>query len=630
MAALPVPTAATTAVMPGAPRPGLSPAEKLMRYAEAVRTRRLDAFLPPARTLAGIGAPRPLTATLPLAVPAPPAPVGPPPMVPPPPPVAAPTPAPALAPEPSPTPPPDPPPPLGPTPALTSIEPAHGPDAGGTHVTLRGANLEEGALVAFGTAMPSAQFRDATCIEVDLPAHPAGTVDVVLMSTDGQYAVLEGGYHFDGPPRIDRVTPDRCAPEVGTPILIDGAEFTPGSTVTLDGHPVPADVECPERILATALPRETQGPVVVRVTTADGVVVERGDLLRYEQTPPPRIDAIQPARLASGKTQTAYVSGDGFVDGCAVRVGGEVVPATFLSPQRLELWVPAIQLLGHVDLQVTNPNGQRHEVKNAVQLCGPPELAGVQPAEGSPSGGEVVVVRGAGFDRECQVFFGAVAAKLTWETDGALRVITPAGAPGPVDVIVANPDGQSASLPGGFKYAAGATPVVTAVEPATGPVLGGTGVLVRGEHFDAVKELLLGGRPAAFKARGNELAFVAPPRLRDGAVDLELRTADGTRVVRKGAFQYTAVPPPAIKSISPNRAAVKGGTELTITGENFFAGATVLVSGEPAPKVTVKDKTTIVFKAPPGAAGTMADITVQSPTGQEAVAKRAFLYDPRF
>jgi hypothetical protein len=113
-------------------------------------------------------------------------------------------------------------------------------------------------------------------------------------------------------------------------------------------------------------------------------------------------------------------------------------------------------------------------------------------------------------------------------------------------------------------------------------------------------------------------------------VDLELRTADGTKVVRKGAFQYAAVPPPAIKSISPNRAAVKGGTELTITGENFFAGATVLVGGEPAAKVTVKDKTTIVFKAPPGTAGTMADVTVQSPTGQEAVAKRAFLYDPRF
>ncbi|HEY6461404.1 MAG TPA: IPT/TIG domain-containing protein, partial [Polyangiaceae bacterium] len=276
--------------------------------------------------------------------------------------------------------------------------------------------------------------------------------------------------------------------------------------------------------------------------------------------------------------------------------------------------------------------GQLHTLEGAVELCGPPALASLQPATGALAGGEAVTLAGAGFDPACQVTFGGTAAKVTWESDGVVRVITPpAQAPGPVDVVVANPDGQTVTVARGFTFGAGAAPVITAVEPATGPVVGGTGVLLRGEHLALVTEVFLGGRPApGFKARGGELAFVTPPRPRDGAVDLELRTADGTKVVRKGAFQYTAVPPPDIRSIAPNRAAVKGGTEVTITGENFFSGATVLVNGEAAPKTTVKDKTTIVFKAPPGAAGTMADVTVQSPTGQEATAKRAFLYDPRY
>jgi hypothetical protein len=480
--------------------------------------------------------------------------------------------------------------------------------------------------------MAPVHFLDAETLDVEIPPHASGTVDVVLMTPGGQYAVLEDGFHFDGPPRLDRVTPARCAPEVATPILIEGAEFPRECTVTLDGRAVPAEVESRERIHATALPREERGPVVVRVVTADGVAVERADLLRYEQTPPPRVDAASPSRLARARAQTTVLSGSDFVEGCSVRVAGEVVPATFLSPERLELWVPAIDLLGRVAVQVTNPDGQLHTLEGAVALCGPPELASLQPAKGVPAGGEAVILAGAGFDRECEVSFGATAAKVTWESEGVVRAITPAArAPGPVDVVVANPDGQSVTVAGGFTFTAGAAPVITAVEPATGPVVGGTAVLVRGEHLELVTEVLVGGRPApGFKARGGELAFVTPPRPRDGAVDLEMKTADGTKVVRKGAFQYTAVPPPSIKSIAPNRGAVKGGTEVTITGENFFAGATVLVDGEAAARTTVKDRTTIVFKAPPGTAGAMVDVTVHSPTGQEATAKRAFLYDARY
>ena len=123
---------------------------------------------------------------------------------------------------------------------------------------------------------------------------------------------------------------------------------------------------------------------------------------------------------------------------------------------------------------------------------------------------------------------------------------------------------------------------------------------------------------------------MTPPTSNDGAANVELFTRDGASVLRKNAFQYTPVPPPTIRSVSPNRVAVGGGTEVIITGDNFVPDATVLVDREPVATTKFRDKGTLAFKTPPGEAGAMADVAVRSPTGQEAVSKRAFLYNPRY
>jgi hypothetical protein len=244
-----------------------------------------------------------------------------------------------------------------------------------------------------------------------------------------------------------------------------------------------------------------------------------------------------------------------------------------------------------------------------------------------------VQLAGLGFERGCEVTVGAFPAKAEWESETSVRAVVPARNPGAgsVDVVVRNTDGQIATLMSAFKYVDPAAPVITGFAPTSGPMTGGTGVLLKGEHFQSVTRVLVGGEPALnFKARGGELAFVTPPRPREGAADIELRTSDGVSTVRKNAFQYTPVPPPTIRSLSPNRGAVAGGTEVTIQGEHFYAGAKVLVDGEPVATVKVKDKATIVFTTPKGEDGTMVDVAVRSPTGQEAVAKRAFLYDARY
>jgi hypothetical protein len=518
-------------------------------------------------------------------------------------------------------------------PALSAIEPDHAPETGGVRATLVGANLREGCEVRIGASRPGIEYRGPTRVDIEIGAHPAGTFDVELYTPDGQKATLPGAFRFDGPPRVTSVAPDHGPMGTSARIAIEGEGFRAGCSVYVDGQRVAADVESNTRLVATVPPRATPGRVAIRVQNADGLGAEKRDAYEYDPPAGPRITIVVPHRVPRGREHPAAVTGSGFADGCSVRIGGQPVAVRFVASDRLEVVLPPGLDSSFAGVEVRNPDGQSHELTDAFELRGPPDLRAVQPKQGSEAGGMYIQLVGLGFERGCEVSLGGFPARTEWESDTCVRAVVPArsAGTGTVDVVVRNPDEQSATLSGGFVYLARQVPVIQSVEPTSGPATGGTGVLVRGEFLEAVRQVLLGGQPVAgFKARGAELAFVTPPSPREGAAHLELRAEGGATTLRKNAFQYTPVPPPAIRTVSPNRVGVAGGTEVTIAGENFFAGCKVAVGGELVAAAKVRDKATIVFSAPPGEAGTMADVSVRSTTGQEAVAKRALLYDSRY
>lgn len=516
-------------------------------------------------------------------------------------------------------------------PVLTGIEPDHAPETGGTRATLLGADLRPDAEVRIGASRPRVDYREPTRIDLEIVAHPAGTYDVNLVNPDGQQARLEGAFRYDARPRIERVIPDHGPPDATTRLAIEGEAFRAGCVVYLGGARIPAELESSTRIVATALPRETHGSLPLRVTNADGLDAELSAAFRYDPPAGPRVASVSPARVPCGREHTAIVTGEGFAEGCSVRVAGAPAPARFVSPTQLDVSLPPLNRIGWVDIEVTNLDMQSHRLEAAYELRGPPELTTVQPREGSSVGGERLTLNGLAFDRRCEVSIGGFPAKTSWEAETTVRAVAPPRAlDGAVDVVLTNPDGQSATLQSAFTYVARRAPVITGIEPRTGPTTGGTGVLVRGEHLDAVSDVRVGGERAAFKSRGGELAFVTPPRAHEGAADVELRTRDGAITVHKNAFQYSPVPPPTIRSLTPNRGGPSGGTEVTLVGEHFAPGTSVLVDGERVAVARVRDSSTIVFTTPPGESGAMADVAVRSPTGQQAVAKRAFLYDARY
>lgn len=90
--------------------------------------------------------------------------------------------------------------------------------------------------------------------------------------------------------------------------------------------------------------------------------------------------------------------------------------------------------------------------------CAPPSspaISSVTPAFGPTAGGTLVTIAGSGFQTGASVTFGGSAASSVNTLSAAtITALTPAHAAGAVNVVVTNPDAQSATLVNGFVYAA--------------------------------------------------------------------------------------------------------------------------------------------------------------------------------
>jgi hypothetical protein len=92
-----------------------------------------------------------------------------------------------------------------------------------------------------------------------------------------------------------------------------------------------------------------------------------------------------------------------------------------------------------------------------------------------------------------------------------------------------------------------APPVLNLVSPQSGPVSGGTSVVIAGHEFTGAKAVRFGNAPAAgFTVNSdNAITAVSPPSASAGTVDVSVTSAAGnTAVVSADRFTYVPVTPP--------------------------------------------------------------------------------------
>jgi len=264
----------------------------------------------------------------------------------------------------------------------------------------------------------------------------------------------------------------------------------------------------------------------------------------------------------------------------------------------------------------------------------PPSISSLSPSAGPIAGGTSVTVLGTDFGSGARVAFGTTPARVLSVTAGSIVVaLTPAHAVGAVDLVVTNPDGQSARVAGGFIFEEPPTlppPSVLSVSPSSGLATGGTTVTIAGANFVAGAAVEFGTVAAAVNAVLPGAITAVTPAHAAGQVDVLVRNPDGrsASVANGFTFQDSAPPPPGpapvLASVTPTAGTTLGGTDVTVSGTNFASGATVFIGGAVA-AVTGAAAGSLTVATPPHAAGA-ADVTVVNPDGGTGTLPGAFTY----
>jgi hypothetical protein len=166
-----------------------------------------------------------------------------------------------------------------------------------------------------------------------------------------------------------------------------------------------------------------------------------------------------------------------------------------------------------------------------------PTVTKVAPKFGLAAGGTLVTITGTGFNEVSSVHFGTKAA-TSFETTSptSITALSPPGT-GIVDIVVTTPEGESAKEKSDqFSY----EPDVNDVTPNTGPVAGGTEVVIKGTNFGEVTEVKFGTKKATITEKtSTKITVISPPG--EGLVDVTASSPGGTSVESDGdRFAYGA------------------------------------------------------------------------------------------
>jgi hypothetical protein len=189
---------------------------------------------------------------------------------------------------------------------------------------------------------------------------------------------------------------------------------------------------------------------------------------------------------------------------------------------------------------------------------------------------------------------------------------------GVASVQVTTPSGTSAITAGSqFTYGA-AGPVITALNPSSGPLTGGTTVLITGTGLTGSTSVKFGSIAASFAVNNDmQITAVSPASGAAGIATVQVSGPAGVSPVN-AASQFTyGVGGPLIGSLSPASGPVAGGNSVTITGSGF-SGTTSVTFGLVPAVFAVNSDAQIVAIAPAAPSAGTVNVQVTTPIAVSA------------
>jgi len=491
----------------------------------------------------------------------------------------------------------------------------------------------------------------------------AGNKDVYVINIDKGWAFLKEGFQYrnaTGTPAQIAIQPNEGDVAGGEEavITVTNNSFEPqvynpatgyGVIVTIDGAVATIkSISDGNRKLIITTPPGTRvdvwTPVEVMNITPEGIrmdVIEEGFMYHRVLTLPEITDFF-PKHGQSGTVVTIFGKYFFIDPNTQVIFGDQVLNQAehgvkVITSEIITFPVPAEDAAGNplppglYEIKVKNPDtgtataAQKFELQIPTSRPQIKDIDGdgiaIRPTEGSVNGGVDIFVEGYDFHREgLELYIGgrpAIGVKVelieydpvtgVW-TRCLIRAKTPALAPGlepgPVDVMVVNPDGGTAIAEGAFTYVVPSSkPMITGVQPAQGPSTGNTEVLLTGSDFQVRRDqnhniiawptVTFGGYQATIikddtitRTQGRQLRVITPSYPGGGKVDVTITNPDSGTYTRVGAFTFVASSP-KITQVIPDKFSRHQSSWGLIIGSQFVKPRTEPDPNDPDRTITV-------------------------------------------
>lgn len=242
-----------------------------------------------------------------------------------------------------------------PNPGVATVNPASGPTAGGTNLTIGGAGFQPDARVVIGENVyvdgdaGGCTVVDASTITLSTLPTAAGTWDVVVLDASGVEGRKTNAFQTAAQPSIQTIFPVAGYAAGGTSVVIRGASFLAGVQVRIDGVPqAQVTVDDPTRLTVVTGAGVPGGPYVVEVENPGGFVATSA--FTYSNDPDPAIASVDPAGGTTSGGDTLTITGSNLQPTSDVWFGadpdtglGGVLAASFtwIDASTIEVVTPA-------------------------------------------------------------------------------------------------------------------------------------------------------------------------------------------------------------------------------------------------------------------------------------------------
>jgi hypothetical protein len=531
------------------------------------------------------------------------------------------------------------------SPTVTAVSPAAGVQGTTVNVALTGLNFVPGETTAVvvsgvdvdvrGVAVQSA--TSATATFAIAPTAALGPRSVTVTTATGGTGEGRPFTVNPPPPTLTSLSPATGVAGTSMDVTLTGTNFVPGGTdvEVLGAGITVGDVRVADATTLTASfvigPAADLGGHTVTVTTAGGTTAAQTFIVE------PGVPTLTGLSVTSGVQGTSVdvtLTGTNFVPGGTdvqvsgsgvtvtnVRVGsglaGAIADVAGNSTTITAIFVIAADApLGVRGVTVTTAGGTSGALPFTV-IAAPPSIGALTASPATITAGESSTLSWSGITHatSCAIDQGVG----TVSCGNASTSVSPAGTT--TYRLTAEGAGGSATATATVTVNP-AAPTLTSISPTSGVQGNAINVTLTGTNFLAGATVAVSGSGVTVSnvtvVSGTSITatFTIDGGAATGARNVTVTTAGGTT----GAQTFTVnQPAPTLTSISPTSGVQGNAINVTLTGTNFLAGATVAVSGTgvTASNVTVVSGTSITatFTIGGGAATGARNVTVTTAGG---------------